>query len=35
VLDLNCQIRSVNTSYASENEIPVNLFGLAFQEMKR
>jgi len=35
VLDLNCQIRSVNTSYASANEIPVNLFGLAFQEMKR
>lgn len=35
VLELNCQIRSVNTSYASENEIPVNLFGLAFQEKKR
>jgi c-di-GMP-binding flagellar brake protein YcgR len=34
-LDLNCQIRSVNTSYASENEMPVNLFGLAFQEKKR
>jgi c-di-GMP-binding flagellar brake protein YcgR len=35
VLDLSCQIRSVNTSYAPENEIPVNLFGLAFQEKKR
>lgn len=31
MLDLNCQIRSVNTSYASEDEMPVNLFGLAFQ----
>jgi len=35
MLDLNCQIRSVNTSYAPANEIPVNLFGLAFQERKR
>ena len=35
MLDLNCQIRSVNTSYASVDEISVNLFGLAFQKMKR
>lgn len=35
ILDLNCQIRSVNISYASENEIPVNLFGLAFQKSDR
>ena len=34
MLDLNCEICSVNTSYASANEIPVNLFGLAFQEKK-
>jgi c-di-GMP-binding flagellar brake protein YcgR len=34
VLDLNCQIRSVNTSQASANEMPVNLFGLAFERMK-
>jgi c-di-GMP-binding flagellar brake protein YcgR len=34
-LDLSCQIRSVNISYASEDEMPVNLFGLAFQEKKR
>jgi hypothetical protein len=35
MLALNCEICSVNTSYASANEIPVNLFGLAFQERKR
>jgi hypothetical protein len=34
-LDLNCQIRSVNISYAPENEIPVNLFGLAFEKNER
>lgn len=35
ILDLNCQIRSVNISYASENAVPVNLFGLAFQKSDR
>ena len=34
VLDLNCQIRSVNTSQAAANEVPVNLFGLAFERME-
>jgi c-di-GMP-binding flagellar brake protein YcgR len=35
VLDLSCQIRSVNITYASEDETPVNLFGLAFQKNDR
>ena len=31
ILELNCQIRSVNLSHASEDEPPLNLLGLAFQ----
>ena len=31
ILELNCQIRSVNLSHASEDEPPLNLLGFAFQ----
>lgn len=35
MLHLDCRIRSVNISFASENEIPENLFGLAFQKNEK